>query len=149
MSKLPRFAAYAAAFEEAFASDDWSGVEPFLTPDASYEADLPAGFGGRFEGRTAVVDYFKRILDGFDRRFEKREATLVEGPREEGDVVSFRFSVRYQAPGRPALEFEGAETLRFDGDAIVELADRYDANAIATVEAYVREHGAPLGLGLA
>src|SRR5688572_14374640 len=29
MPLIPRFAAYAAAFEKSYASDDWSEVEPF------------------------------------------------------------------------------------------------------------------------
>jgi hypothetical protein len=34
VSSIPRFAAYAVAFEKAYASDDWSLVEDFFTEDA-------------------------------------------------------------------------------------------------------------------
>ena len=34
MSNIARFAAYAAAFEKSFESDDWTGVEPFFAEDA-------------------------------------------------------------------------------------------------------------------
>ena len=37
MDPLARFSEYAAAFEEAVRTDDWSGVEPFFTEDAVYE----------------------------------------------------------------------------------------------------------------
>ena len=41
MSHIARFAAYAAAFEEAVASDDWSPLEPFFTDHVVYEVGLP------------------------------------------------------------------------------------------------------------
>ena len=72
MSTLSQFLAYAAAFEKAFESDDWSLVEPFFTEDAVYQVGLPGTFGGLIEGRPAILDYFKRVLDAFDRRFATR-----------------------------------------------------------------------------
>ena len=44
MSIVDRFAAYAAAFEDAYTSDDWSKLDPFFTEDAAYETfeDPPA-----------------------------------------------------------------------------------------------------------
>ena len=42
---IPRFGAYAAAFEKAFENDDWSVVEPFFHEDAVYEVALPPPFG--------------------------------------------------------------------------------------------------------
>jgi ketosteroid isomerase-like protein len=74
VSKIARFAAYAAAFEKAFESDDWSLVEPFFSEDAVYDVDLDPPMGGRFEGRPAILAYFKQVLDRFDRRFESRSS---------------------------------------------------------------------------
>ena len=34
MGMIDRFVAYAGAFEEAYASDDWLKLEPFFTEDA-------------------------------------------------------------------------------------------------------------------
>ena len=90
MSVIPHFVKYAAAFEEAYASDDWSLVAPFFTDDAVYEAQLPEPLGGRFEGRAAILGYFQFVLDNFDRRFASREIGLISGPREEGDSVWLR-----------------------------------------------------------
>lgn len=78
MSVIPHFAAYAAAFEAAYASDDWSLV----------------------------------------------------------------------APGVPDLRFELEETVWLDGERIRRMEDRYDAATIADLEAYLREHGAKLGITL-
>jgi hypothetical protein len=145
---ISAFVKYAAAFEEAFRSDDWAPIERFFTPDAVYEADLPAPMGGRFEGRDAILAYFKRVLDDFDRRFASREPSLVAGPRQQGNSVWLRGGVRYTAPGVPDLYFELEETLWFDGERIRRLADRYDEATLAALVAYLREHGPKLGIAL-
>ena len=125
MSKIARFAAYAAAFEKSFASDDWSLVEPFFTEAAVYEVDLEPPMGGCFEGRKAILAYFKQVLDRFDRHFASRELALLEGPKEEGDSVWIRGSATYRAPGVPAFVLELKEVVRFEGDRIYRLEDHY------------------------
>ncbi len=145
MSVIPHFANYAAAFEKAYASDDWSLIEPFFTEDAVYEVQLTEPFGGRFEGRAAILAYFKFVLDNFDRRFVSREIGLISGPREQADSVWLRGFARYTAAGFPDLYFELEETVWFDGGRIHKMEDRYDAKALADVEAYAQEHGAKLG----
>lgn len=146
MSLIPRFAAYAAAFEKAVESDDWTLVEPFFTEDAVYVVDVGPPFGGRFEGRDAILAYFQSILDRFDRRFESREIALVEGPRDDGDAVWLRGSATYRAASVPELSFELEETAHFQGDRIRLLEDRYDGANEEAVEAWLGEHGARLGI---
>ena len=48
--------------------------------------------GGHVAGRPAILDYFKSVLVAFDRRFESRELTLLDGPHEEGNSVRIRGS---------------------------------------------------------
>ena len=147
MSRIALFAKYAAAFEDAFKSDDWSLVEPFFTEDAVYEVgDLPPPFGGRKEGRAAILAYFKHVLDGFDRRFATRSLALIDGPREDGDTVWLRGSGVYTAPGLPDFRFELEEIATFRGDRICHLEDRYDDANAKAFAAYANEHGAALGL---
>ena len=103
-SAAERFFAYAAAFEKAYASDDWSRVEPYFHDDAVYDSGMGAPLGGRLEGRAAILAYFKRVLDRFDRRFESRELALLDGPRTTGDSVWIRGRATYRgqlkvAPG--------------------------------------------------
>lgn len=148
---IPRFAAYAAAFEKAFASDDWSVVEPFFTEDAEYEVGLGPPFtpesGSCLRGRDAVLAYFKKALDAFDRRFATREVVLLDGPRVDGDAVWIRGRADYTSPVAPDLSFELEEIAVFSGDAIRRLEDRYDADTIAAVDAYVAAHGEKLHFG--
>jgi hypothetical protein len=98
------------------------------------------------EGRDAILAYFERVLDGFDRRFESRTIALVEGPREESGSVWLRGSVVYTAQGLPDLRFELEETAVFEGDRIRRLEDRYDDETIRAVTAYADVHGKTLGL---
>ena len=148
MSKIARFAAYAAAFEKSFQSDDWSLVGPFFTEDAVYEVGLEPPMGGTFEGREQILAYFKQVLDQFDRHFASRELALLEGPKEDGDSVWIRGSATYRAPGVPAFVLELKEVVRFDGDLINRLEDHYTPAMQQATAAYLKEHGARLGISI-
>ena len=147
MSAIPRFGEYAAAFEKAVASDDWSVVAPFFTEDATYEVfAMPPPIGGRWDGRDAVLACFKSVLDGFDRRFATREVTLLEGPREEDAAVWIRGRADYSSPAVPDLSFELEETATFSGARICRLEDRYDDATVTALKAYLERHGPKLGI---
>jgi hypothetical protein len=146
MSIIQRYLAYAAAFEKAFISDDWSVVEPFFTDDVVYDVPLDPPFGGHFEGRAAVLAYFKDVLDRLDRRFETREGALLEGPRTDGNTVWIRGRVVYRAAGVPDAVVEVEEIARFRGDRICRLEDRYDAGMRERMAAYLASYGEKLGI---
>jgi hypothetical protein len=148
MSLIGRFASYAAAFEKAFESDDWSVVEPFFKEDAVYEISLDPPMGGRFEGRPAILAYFKDILDRFDRRFASRDLALLDGPTERDDSVWIRGSATYSAPGVPDFVLELEETVHFDGDHIDRLEDHYEDAMKRAIADYLAEHGPKLGIDL-
>jgi ketosteroid isomerase-like protein len=145
---IANFAAYAAAFEKAFESDDWSVVEPFFAEDAVYEVSAEPPFGGRFEGRKAVLAYFKEILDRLDRRFDSREIEMLEGPRENGNEVWIKGAAIYRAKGVPELRLVLEETVRFDGKRITYLTDQYEPAMEREFMDYVKTHGQKLGIPL-
>jgi hypothetical protein len=146
MSYIPRFAAYAAAFEKAYESDDWSELEAYFSEDCVYESGLPALGMERCEGRAAILAWFPNVLDRFDRRFASRELERLEGPSEEGDEVWLRGKATYRAEGVPDFVLELEETARFDGDCIVHLEDRYTRQMQAEAESYLRKYAAKLGI---
>jgi hypothetical protein len=148
MSNIARFAEYAAAFEQSFASDDWSHVGPFFADDAVYEVELEPPMGGRFEGRDAILDYFKFVLDGFDRRFDSRAIALIEGPTERGDSVWIRGSATYRKAGVPDLVLVLEETVTFDNGRIRRLEDRYEPEMKRQLEDYASRYGATLGFAV-
>jgi len=145
MSNIARFVAYAAAFEKAYESDDWKGIEPFFAEGAVYDAGSELFMGGLFEGRDAILGYFKAVLDGFDRRFESRELELLEGPEAEGSTVRIRGSATYRAAGVPELVLVLDEIFTFEGDRIVRLEDRYEDEMKEEIAAYLDEHRDTLG----
>ncbi len=124
MNAIQRFGEYAAAFEKAYESDDWSVLDPYFTEDAVYEVLAPAPVGGIAEGRGKVYDHFKGSVDGFDRRFDVRDLQLAEGPELRDGKVWMRWKVTYRHPGVPEVVLEGESTTTFEGDRIARLEDR-------------------------
>lgn len=146
MSNIRQMAAYAQAFEDAFDHDDWTAVGAFLTDDVVYEIGLPLLGADRVEGRTAVLEWFPDVLDRFDRRFEKRRLELVEGPIEEGEEIRIRGKAIYRADGVPDFHLELEEVLRFRGDRIAYIEDRYTPEMARALQTYLEEHGEALGV---
>jgi hypothetical protein len=141
MNPIERFSEYAAAFEDAFKSDDWTLLEPYFTEDAVYEIFGGEPFAGRHEGREAVFRYMKTSLDGFDRRFDTRALDLLEGPLERDGGVWMRWRVTYSREGTPDLVVEGEESARFEGDRIVRLEDRFGPETGPTTTEWFAAHG--------
>jgi len=145
MDPITVFVNYAAAFEVAFETDNWSGVESSFTEDVVYETLGGPPFGGLREGRRTVVDHLKRSLEGFDRRFDVREPPeLLAGPELRDDAVWIRWRVIYRVAGAPPLAIEGEETAELEGDRIRRLEDRIDESVSAKVLEWADLHGAKL-----
>ncbi len=149
MSNIPRFAAYAAAFEKAYESDDWSSLRDFFTEDAVYEVGLPLLGAERCEGRQAILEWFPKVVEGFDRRFESRTLRAIDGPREDGDAVWIHGLATYRAPGIPDFELELEETAHFREGRIHRLVDAYAPEMKAEARRFLAEVGPRLGLRLA
>ncbi len=148
MSHLARFGAYAAAFERAAATDDWSILEEYFTDDAVYEIGMPLLGAQRAEGRSAILAWFRDVFERFDRRFATRDLAVLDGPHEDGNRVWLRGSATYTAPGAPDFVLELEERVDFDGDRIARLEDVYTPQMIADSERYARAHAERLGIRL-
>ena len=144
MGQIERYVAYATAFEEAYASDDWSKLEPFFIEDAVYEFIAPAPFGGKYEGRAAVLAQFKNSVNGLDRRFNSRKVEVLEGPVEKNGSVWIRWAAIYTLTGAPDCRMEGEERAVFTHDRISRLEDSLTASEAGRIGAYFAQHGAKL-----
>ena len=144
MGQIERYVAYATAFEEAYASDDWSKLEPFFTEDAVYEFIAPTPFGGKYEGRAAVLAQFKNSVNGLDRRFDSRKVEVLEGPVEKNGSVWIRWAAIYTLTGAPDCRMEGEERAVFTHDRISRLEDSLTASEAGRIGAYFAQHGAKL-----
>ena len=137
MSILDRFQAYADAFEESYADDDWSRIEPFFTEDAVYEGDPDV------RGRDALIAHLKSGVDAFDRRMDSRSPDF-QTPTVVGDTLTMDWTMTYTKAGCPDLVISGVETAIFEGDRIRLLRDAFDPAAEKAMGQWMAEHGARL-----
>ena len=144
MGKIEQYLAYAAAFEEAYASDNWSKLEPFFTEDAVYAFVAPAPFGGEYKGRAAVLTQFQNSVNGLDRRFDSRAVEVLEGPTEKDGRVWIRWAAIYTLAGAPDCRMEGEERATFTGDRISRLEDSITDAEAGRIGAYFAQYGAKL-----
>src|SRR5262245_14090612 len=142
MGMIDRYLVYAAAFEEAYASDNWSKLEPFFTEDAVYEFIAPAPIGGKYEGRVAVLAQFKNSVNSLDRCFDSRAVEVLEGPNEKDGTVWVRWAGIYTLAGAPNCRIEGEERAVFAGDCIRRLVDSLTDAEAGRLGAYFAQHGA-------
>lgn len=120
-----RYAAYVAAFELAFHSDDWTAIEPFFTRDVVIRIHTEP-FAGGCQGIDGVADYFRGVLDNFDRRFDERAITSPPQISQTGNRVRAAWRTCYSRAGAPDLTMSGVEVATFRGQHIARLDSRFD-----------------------
>lgn len=140
MNPTERFLAYAAAFEQTYADDDWSRIEPFFTEDAVYAVSLGPPLGGRWEGRAALIEHLREGVEQLDRRFDERQVEIVGAPSAGDDFVFFEWKGTYSKAGCPDLVFGGSERATFVGDRIHLLEDEMATGSDVTIQAWVAQH---------
>ena len=141
MGIVERFGAYAEAFEQAYASDDWSVLEQYFTEDAVYNFIAAPPLGGRHEGRATILRDFQSAVNGFDRRFASRRIDLIEGPLEKDGDVWMKWAAIYTLDGAPECRMEGEERAVFEGDRISLLEDSVTDAEGQRLGAYMEAHG--------
>jgi hypothetical protein len=129
MSNLPTFMAYAAAFEQTYADDNWQRLEPFFTEDATYEVSGIPG-GGVMHGREAIFRGIKKSLDGFDRRMTSRQIVPTAPPTESENRVTLQGLVRYVRDGAP-VEMNATIVVEFTGGKTSHMHDTFALDAAA------------------
>jgi len=140
MDIMRQFLAYAGDFERTYADDDWSRLYQYFADDAVYEVKATS-FGCRLQGPQAIFAGIKKSLDGFDRKFEKRDIEVTSGPEISGDEMTMGWNVTYSKAGVPPFILRGRSSVRFAGDKIAYLADSYDAAMEAEMAAWQGSSG--------
>jgi hypothetical protein len=129
---MKQFMAYAAAFEQTFADNDWTRLERYFTEDAVYQVSGHARFACELHGRDNIFRGMRRSLDGFDRKMASREIVPTAPPSEDNDSLTFRGFVRYRrAPDAPPIEMHATIVVEFDGDRIRSMHDSFALDAPA------------------
>jgi ketosteroid isomerase-like protein len=135
-----QFRDFAAAFEVAYATDDWSVIAPHFTDDASYTYSDGSDAA---VGREAVLQKLQTAVNELDRRMDQRDLAF-QGISVDGDTVTARWSGRYTKHGLPPLDVSGEEVARFSGGAINELTSVIDDDSIAAFGAWMEAHAGSL-----
>ena len=140
MDPADTFLRYAADFEKCFADDDWSRLDRHFTAETVYRVESDR-FGCVLTGPRAIGAGMKKSLDGMDRRFDKREIRVTEGPAIEGDTLRVGWTVTYTTGDHPPFVLPGASTARVTAGRIVELVDTFDASVGDAMARWQRDTG--------
>jgi ketosteroid isomerase-like protein len=104
------FVAYAEAFETGYALRDWKPVDELVTDDVVWSLEnMPPPLGGTHVGRTNVIAAIRDSTEHFDRRFDRREPRILEGPREIPGGIHMTWEVTYSRDGLEPFVLRGEE----------------------------------------
>jgi len=143
MDILQPFMSYARDFEKTLADDDWTRLHQYFAADAVYEVNARS-FGCRLVGLAAIFAGMKKSLDGFDRKFTRRDVEVTSGPEVSGDEMRMGWKVVYHKDGVPPFVLRGRSSVRYADGRIVHLADSYDPSVEGEFAAWQRESGLTL-----
>lgn len=126
------FGAFAAAFEETYADDNWERLRQYVDDAAVYEVE-GAGFDCRLEGPDAIFAGIKKSLDGFDRQLDSRAIELLGDPVIDGDTVTLEWAVTYTKEDALDFVLRGRTQASIADSRIIWMKDSYSEEM--TVEA--------------
>lgn len=138
MTAAHRFVAYATAFEQTYADDDWQRLEPHFADDAVYEVNGGPPMGGRFEGREQVLAQLRWVLDELDRRFDARHVEMIGKPVVGPDTFEMDWRATYTLAGQPDLVFDGKERASFRDGKIWRLEDIVPEGTDERIQAHLK-----------
>jgi hypothetical protein len=141
-----RFIRYALRFERAFKSDRWDDVRGCFHDDAIYVVEGSASeYDGEHRGAEAIVSVFKRMLDEFDRRFDRRKPGASGWWRKVDGELVIPWKARYTL-GAEHVMLHGTSRCRFEGSKIRRLGDVMNADECVRWAALAsRSSGPPAG----
>jgi hypothetical protein len=140
------FLDYAAAFEEAYESDNWSVLEAHFTEDATYVVPGGPPLGKTVEGLNNILSSFQSDVNAFDRKFDVRIVEFVEPPFEDRGVVHAPWRGVYRKEGVPDLELRGVEMAHFKGVRLQRLISNVDETQQENVLDWLSKHAAAVGI---
>src|SRR5512140_2338458 len=143
MDIMRQFMAYAGDFEKTLADDDWTRLRRYFADDAVYEVKAE-GFGCRLTGPAAIFAGIKKSLDGFDRKFAKRDIEVTSGPEISANEIRMGWKVVYTKDALPPFVLRGSSVVRYVNGQIAYLADSYDPSVAAELVAWQRASGVAL-----
>jgi hypothetical protein len=143
-TNVEQLAAYAMAFEQTFADDDWSRLAPHFAADAEREVLGGGILAYHSVGREHVIGDLKRNVEDMDRRFDLRIPEVLAGPEERNGAVWMDWRLTLRRAGLPDLIVEGSHGT-WHRDGVITRIEEHVSDAVgARVEAYLAKHAAAL-----
>jgi steroid delta-isomerase-like uncharacterized protein len=143
-TSLEQLAAYALAFEQTFADDDWNRLVPHFAPTAEREVLGGGVLAYHSVGREEVLADLRRNVGAMDRRFDLRVPEVLAGPAEREGAVWMDWRLTFRRAGIPDLIVEGSHgTWHHDG-VITRIEERVSDEVGARVEAFLTAHDGAL-----
>ncbi len=143
MDILQEFMAYARDFEQTLVDDQWTRLQRYFADDAVYEVNAES-FGCHLTGPAAIFAGMRKSLDGFDRKFTKRDIEVTSSPETSGDEMRIGWKVVYSKEGLTPFVLRGRSMVRYGNGKIVYLADSYERSVGADLAAWQRDNGLDL-----
>jgi len=122
---FPRWQAWIAAFDDAVARDDWSGLAEFLSEDVVYRVS-GSPFDCHLRGRDAVIAGFARSVRGFDHRMQRRDWSPIGIRVYASGYLTCRIRSAYQLDDTQGISFEATGHWGFRSGRIDLMLDFYD-----------------------
>ncbi len=140
MNVLEQFFAYAGDFEKTCVDDQWQRLRQYFHDDATYEVKA-SSIPCLLEGPDAIFAGIKKSLDGFDRKFDKRELALIDEPVIEGNQISANWAVTYRKNEFDPYVLRGQSVAEYRDGKIAALSDTIDPAAETTLGEWVQATG--------
>ena len=133
------FERFAADFETAAESDDWSRLGQYLAEDASYLN--VSGPEPVCRGRDNIVAYLQADFAGHDRHFDSRTLGAVTSPVTDGNRLIREWRCTYTLAGAPDLVVEGEARYLFEDGLIKSIEEELTAESMQRLNDWMRNHG--------
>jgi hypothetical protein len=128
MTNLECFGAYAADFEQTYKDDDWSRLDRYFAPDATYQVKGdPFTTNLRAARRSSRASRSRSTASTAASHARHRARRRARG-RGRHRVAAV--GVTYNRDGNPPLVLRGRSSAKFAGERIVELTDSYEKPAL-------------------
>ncbi|MGI9292407.1 MAG: nuclear transport factor 2 family protein [Pseudomonadales bacterium] len=140
MDILQQFVAYADDFEKTYMDDQWDRLRKYFHEDATYDVKS-AAIPCHLTGPDAIFAGIKKSLDGFDRKFDKRELALVDDPVIEGDKISVNWAATYSKDDLDPYVLRGQSVATYRDGKLATLSDSIELAVEKALAEWVQATG--------
>ena len=140
MDVLSIFLAYAQDFELTYDDNNWERLAEHFNDDAIYQIDSPS-MPCTLIGTEAIFTGMKKSLDGFDRRFDKREIEVGDDLKIDETGLSVSWAAIYNKADLPTFILKGRSIATLADNKIAELVDIFDTESEQALFDWVAKTG--------